>query len=77
MRISNMIQAVDTHACGEPGRVIEKEKTVNALDFLMAYLPQVEGAIRGCQSDSAAARNRSNEVKEALSKNNFSEAALS
>ena len=22
MRVSNMIQAVDTHACGEPGRVI-------------------------------------------------------
>jgi hypothetical protein len=50
----------------EPGRVIEKTKTVNALEFLMGYLPHVEGAIRGCQSDSAQARNRSAEVKHAL-----------
>ena len=50
----------------EPGRVVEKTEKVNVLDWLMKYLPHVEGAIRGCQSDSAQARNRANEVITAL-----------
>ena len=52
----------------EPGRVVEKTIKVNALDWLMKYLPHVEGAIRGCQSDSAQARNRSAQALDALNK---------
>ena len=46
----------------DPPHVVEKEITINALDHLMKYVPRIEGAIRGCQSDSAQARNRSADV---------------
>ena len=51
-----------------PGRVIEKETKVNILDHLAKYLPYLEGAIRGCQSDAAQARNRSIVLVNAFSK---------
>jgi len=50
----------------KPGRVVEKTEKWNVLDWLVKYLPYVESAVRGCQSDSAQARNRSNEVKSVL-----------
>lgn len=52
----------------EPGRVIEKTVMVNILDHIAKYLPYVEGAIRGCQADSAKARNRATEVCGALTR---------
>ena len=51
----------------EPGRVVEKTEVWNVLDWLVKYLPYVEAAVRGCQSDSAASRNRSVEVQQILS----------
>ena len=50
----------------KPGRVIEKTERRNVLDMIAKYLPHVEGAIRGCQADSAGARNRSTEVRDVL-----------
>jgi len=50
----------------DPGRVVEKSEVWNILDWIVKYLPRVESAVRGCQSDSAQARNRSNEVKSVL-----------
>ena len=50
----------------DPGRVVEKTELWNILDWLVKYLPHVEAAVRGCQSDSAQARNRSVEVKNVL-----------
>jgi hypothetical protein len=49
-----------------PGRTIEKTERRNVLDMIAEYLPYVEGAIRGCQSDSAKARNRATEVRDVL-----------
>lgn len=48
------------------GPSVIKEETWNMVDWLIRYLPYVEGSIRGCQVDSASARNRSEEVKGAL-----------
>lgn len=48
------------------GRVVEKTETWNILDWLVKYFPYMEGALRGCQSDAAQARNRASEVKQAL-----------
>jgi len=48
------------------GRVIEKTERRNVLDTIAEYLPYVEGAMRGCQSDSAKARNRATEVRDVL-----------
>lgn len=42
----------------EPGRTVAKKRRVNVLHFLAQYLPGVEAAIRGCQSDAAKAKNR-------------------
>jgi hypothetical protein len=50
----------------EPGRVVEKTETWNLLDWLVKYMPHVEAAIRGCQADSAKARNRAVETRDAL-----------
>ena len=50
----------------DPGRVVEKTEVWNILDWLVKYLPHVEAAVRGCQSDSASARNRADEVKNVL-----------
>jgi len=50
----------------DPGRVVEKTEVWNILDWLVKYLPHVEAAVRGCQSDSAQARNRATEVKTVL-----------
>lgn len=47
---------------GDPPKHTEKME-INVLDELVKYFPYVEGAIRGCQIDSASARNRSEEVK--------------
>lgn len=48
------------------GEAVIKEEVCNVLDFLARYLPYVEGAIRGCQADAAAARNRAVECSELL-----------
>ena len=53
-------------AKSDPGRVVEKTETWNVLDWLVKYLPHVEAAVRGCQADSAHARNRAGEVKSVL-----------
>ena len=50
----------------EPGRVVEKTEVWNILDWLVKYMPHMEAAVRGCQADSAAARNRADEVKNVL-----------
>lgn len=50
----------------ETGRVVERTESWNMVDWLVKYLPYIEGAIRGCQADSAAARNRSAEVRDML-----------
>lgn len=50
----------------EPGRVVEKTELRNVLDVVAEYLPAVEGAVRGCQADSAMARNRARETRDAL-----------
>jgi hypothetical protein len=50
----------------KPGRTIEKTERRNVLDMIAEYLPGVEGAIRGCQADSAKARNRATEVRDVL-----------
>ena len=50
----------------EPGRIVEKTETWNIMDWLVKYLPHVEAAVRGCQADSASARNRADEVKNVL-----------
>ena len=50
----------------DPGRVVEKTEVWNILDWLVKYLPHVEAAVRGCQSDSASALNRADEVKNVL-----------
>ena len=50
----------------DPGRIVEKTEVHNILDWLVKYLPHVEAAVRGCQADSATARNRANEVKNVL-----------
>lgn len=42
----------------EPGRVVEKTETVHMAHWLAKYMPHIEGSIRGCQADAAAARNR-------------------
>jgi len=36
----------------EPGKTVEKTKTVDVLDQILFYFPYVEGAIRGCQQDT-------------------------
>ena len=46
--------------------MVEKTEVWNILDWLVKYLPRVEASIRGCQSDSAQARNRAGEVKNVL-----------
>jgi len=46
----------------EPGRKIEKEVTVNMVDWLIKYMPHVEGAIRGVQEDANKATNNSAKV---------------
>lgn len=51
----------------EPGKTVEKTEVWNILDWMVKYLPQVEAAVRGCQADSAGARNRSAEVRNVLS----------
>ena len=51
----------------EPGKVVEKTELWNILDWLVKYLPHVEAAVRGCQADSATARNRAIEVQQVLS----------
>jgi hypothetical protein len=50
----------------EPGRVVEKTETWNLLDWLVKYLPMIEAAIRGCQADSAGARNRATETRDSM-----------
>jgi hypothetical protein len=50
----------------EPGRIVVKKETWNVLDFLVKYIPRIEGSIRGCQSDAGQARNRSSESLEIL-----------
>ena len=50
----------------DPGRVVEKTETWNILDWLVKYMPHVEAAVRGCQADSAKARNRATEVRDVL-----------
>jgi len=52
---------------GQPGGppVIE-EKRWHILDFIAHYLPQVEGAIRGAQADSAKAHNATARVAMAI-----------
>ena len=42
---------------GDPEKVI-KEEEWNVLDFMAAYLPKVEGAIRGVQADVDTAKNQ-------------------
>ena len=51
----------------EPGKTVEKTEVWNILDWLVKYLPHVEAAVRGCQADSAVARNRAIEVQQVLS----------
>lgn len=48
------------------GKVIEKTEKINVLDWVAKYLPYIEGALRGVQSDADQARNRANETKEAV-----------
>ena len=65
-------QALQREICFEdgksdPGRVVEKTEVWNILDWLVKYLPHIEAAVRGCQADSATARNRSIEVQQVLS----------
>ena len=48
----------------EPGKKIEKTEHVNVLNTLMKYLPDIEAAIRGCQADSAMAKNRAIEARD-------------
>ena len=50
----------------DPGRTVVKKTEVNVLDQTLAYMASVEGAIRGCQSDAAKARNRAVETKELI-----------
>lgn len=50
----------------EPGRIVEKTEPWNILDWLVKYLPHVEAAVRGCQSDAAAAKNRAAQAREML-----------
>lgn len=53
-------------ATSQPGRVIAEKRTVNVLDQLVTYMPHIEAAIRGCQSDAAQARNRSANTRDLL-----------
>lgn len=50
----------------EPGRQIEKEMMVNVLDVIAKYLPEVEGRLLGCQSDSAQAKNRAVQTRDLM-----------
>ena len=50
----------------EPGKTIHRTKTINVLDQLVFYLPHVEAAIRGVQSDAAQARNRAANTRDIL-----------
>ncbi len=43
---------------GDPEKVV-KEEEWNVLHFLAAYLPQIQGALRGMQEDTNKANNRS------------------
>jgi hypothetical protein len=47
------------------GKVVKTEK-MNLLDVVAITLPKMEGAIRGCQADSAEARNRAAQVRDML-----------
>lgn len=42
---------------GDPEKVI-KEEEWNLLDFMAAYLPKIEGALRGMQEDTDKTKNR-------------------
>jgi len=48
------------------GPPVIKEETWNMVDWLMNYMPYVEGSIRGVQVDAASARNKSEEVKQVI-----------
>ncbi len=58
----DMLMEISPRKPGDPPKH-EKEMRVNVLDELVKYFPYIEGAIRGCQTDSASARNRAEEVK--------------
>jgi hypothetical protein len=45
---------------GDPEKVV-KEEQWNVLDFLAAYLPKLEGALRGLQEDTDKTKNRVSE----------------
>ena len=46
------------------GATVKESRTCNVLALIAEYLPKVEGAIRGCQADSASARNRAVETRD-------------
>lgn len=50
----------------EKGKIVYKKKFINILDELVYYLPGVEAAVRGCQSDAAQARDRAGQVRNAV-----------
>ena len=50
----------------EPGRVVEKNSEKNVICFLAEYIPNLVGALRGCQADAASARNRATETRNGL-----------
>ena len=50
----------------DPGRIVEKKETVNILDHLAKYLPYVEGALRGVQTDTGVARDHAVQTRNIL-----------
>ncbi len=46
----------------EPGKKVIRTEKVNAVDFLMKYLPDVEARVLGYQADSSQAKNYSAKV---------------
>lgn len=50
---------------GDPEKRIEKEE-VNVLDFLCHYLPLIEGALRGNQTDMNKVTNKTGEMQDGL-----------
>lgn len=57
------VKAEKTHPDGRTEIVTE---TRHALAAMLSYLSRTEGAIRGCQADAAAARNKATQTRDIM-----------